>query len=361
LNVAICHQGFAGGDAIGNDIVGMYRLLEQCGFYPTVICEWKSQIEAIRTISPEEMIINDFDLIVYHHSLFWQSGRQIVEAARCPIIFKYHNITPAVFFRPYSERYANICAAGARQTECLVQLKAKHIWLADSEYNKADLVQTGADPAHVFVVPPFNRSERLLRTTHIADYTAPKATWGCVGRLVPNKGHLHVLRIAAAFLTAFHRDFEVLIIGQHDAEFASYYREIQELIANLGIVDHVDFVMSPSDELIRDFYRSSHIYLCCSEHEGFCVPIVEAQAAGLPVIAAATTAVADTVGEEQFVLPLPQEERDYFVYAALINELLDEPSIRRHIVEAGYRNVRGRFSDESIENAFLGRIYDFIR
>ncbi len=67
MKVAICHQTFAGGDAIGNDMAGMYRLLEQLGVQPTIVCEWSSQADGFCLSQPSQAEWDSFELIIYHH------------------------------------------------------------------------------------------------------------------------------------------------------------------------------------------------------------------------------------------------------------------------------------------------------
>jgi hypothetical protein len=81
VKVAICHQGFAGGDAIGNDMSGMYRLLDQLGIEPTIVCEWSSQAGGFCISQPSEAEWDSFELIIYHHSLYWGLGEELIHEA----------------------------------------------------------------------------------------------------------------------------------------------------------------------------------------------------------------------------------------------------------------------------------------
>src|SRR4051794_25007410 len=101
MKIAICHQGFAAGDAIGNDMAGMYRVLERMRLEPVVVCDWSSRKERFRIVTPRQADWQSFDLVIYHHSQYWELGDCLVRYARCPILFKYHNITPAHYFKGY--------------------------------------------------------------------------------------------------------------------------------------------------------------------------------------------------------------------------------------------------------------------
>jgi len=355
MKVAISHQSFSCGDAIGNDIAGMYRLLMQMGCEPFVLCEWHSRTEDFRIIDPQHADLSSFSFIIYHHSIYWEFGDYLVTTSTVPIIFKYHNITPANFFDPYSAKYAEVCRRGRQQTVSLTATKCRHTWLADSSYNRDELIEAGAKAANTHVVPPFNRTESLLTEQHAARYEASPIELLFISRFAPNKGHRHLLQIARALLSDFSSDLLLRFVGALDFELDSYQNEILTMISELSLEGKVEIRAHCSDSELLGLLRTSHIYLSCSEHEGFCVPLIEAQASGLPVIAAATGAVAETAGPDQFIPGFPVD------YAALIHEICQNKSLRDQVIAAGLDNVRARFSNESIENAFVGAIYDVVR
>ncbi|HJT81616.1 MAG TPA: hypothetical protein VJ719_10495, partial [Chthoniobacterales bacterium] len=161
MKVALCHQGFATGDAIGNDIAGMYRLLEKLDLEPVVICDWHTRNHGFRICRAAGADWRSYDLIVYHHSQYWQAGDELLREAQCPIIFKYHCITPAHFFQPYQQKFYDVCRRGKEQTKSFLKADSS-TWLSDSHFNKAELIQEGADLENVQVVPPFNQVNELL-------------------------------------------------------------------------------------------------------------------------------------------------------------------------------------------------------
>jgi len=360
MKVAICHQAFAGGDAIGNDMAGMYRLLEQLGIQPTIICEWRSQTDGFSVSQPAEAEWDSFDLIIYHHSTYWELGERLIHDANCPTVFKYHNITPPHFFEPYCGRYVEVCRLGREQTSRLVAENSR-TWLADSTYNRDELIACGADPAKVFVVPPFSRIGGLLQTRSVAKYEATPAEILFLGRFAPNKGHYHLLKLAKAFVSEIDAGLLIRMVGPMDPGLERYRCEIVTLLAKLGLQKHVQIWEHCSDDEVLGLLQRSHIYLACSEHEGFCVPVIEAQAIGLPLVAANVCAVGETAGEKQLLPPPPKNEIDYSFYAGLLNELLRNQDLRDQVVAAGYKNAWERFTNEPLENVFVGAINDFLR
>jgi glycosyltransferase involved in cell wall biosynthesis len=151
------------------------------------------------------------------------------------------------------------------------------------------------------------------------------------------------------------------MVGVMDSELERYRREIVAMIASLGLQKHVQIWEQCSDDEALRLFQRSHVYLTCSEHEGFCVPVIEAQAIGLPVVAANVCAVGETAGTEQLLPPPPTNKIDYSFYAGLINELIRNQDLRDQVVSAGYKNARERFTNEPLENIFVGAINDLIR
>lgn len=355
--IAICHQTITIGDAIGNDILGMYDVLEGLGFEPELLCQ--NPHEAIRTRYRTRTDFRDEDLasyavIIYHHSLFWERGEALLRRSAAQIIMKYHNVTPPEFFEPYSPLYMQQCARGREQTSRLVSLRAPHIWLADSAFNRRGLLDVGARDDRVLVVPPFNHVDELLPYPNETAGRPPGPTSALfVGRLAPNKGHLTLLRIAHAYVTCVSSDFRLRIVGSRDADLRRYEVAIRQLIEGLGLERHVEILPPLPRAQLDGLFRTCQVYLCASEHEGFGVPLIEAQAVGLPVVATNTTAKGETLGAQQLLAGPPADGADYEFYARLIHEVCTNSSLRRTVVRNGYRNVVTRFLREDIENAFL--------
>ena len=77
------------------------------------------------------------------------------------------------------------------------------------------------------------------------------------------------------------------------------------------------------------------MYLCMSEHEGFCLPLIEAMHFGLPVIAYDSSAVSGTVAAGGVLV----KEKRYAQIAELIRKIMNEPELRAGLVEAGKRRA----------------------
>ena len=161
-------------------------------------------------------------------------------------------------------------------------------------------------------------------------------------------------------MSEFSRPIKARIVGTLDPALNDYYDRIVRDINDLGLFAHVEVLPHCGDNELIELYRRSHLYVCLSEHEGFNVPITEAQAVGLPVLGAGAGATGETAGPGQLFSEVPRSaEADYF-YASLIEEVFTDKNLRAQLTLAGEHNVRERFTDEVIENAFVSAIYESI-
>src|SRR5581483_5742642 len=166
-------------------------------------------------------------------------------------------------------------------------------------------------------VPPRGRARRRR-----ARRGGPTALF--VGRLAPNKGHRRALRVAAAYAELFGEPLRLRFVGFHDPRWARWIAVLGRERESLGLGSTVDFVGSLTEAELKSAYLTSHVFLCCSEHEGFCVPLVEASELGLPVVAAYQDAVADTLGPSGLVLREASDD----ALAVAVRRVLRDPELR---------------------------------
>jgi len=356
------HRTVAIGDAIGNDIFGTYRLLERTTLAPTIVCEFPhSDLTGKFTVSTDldpHHVNDSFDLLIYHHSVEWQDGEKILNAFDGQKIVKYHCVTPPHFFAKYSSRDEQTCRKGIEQTERIAQTVEIDLWLPDSRHNALELQAVGVETHKITVLPPFNRTGMLLKESnkflrcpspHVVEVLF-------IGRRAPSKGHRHLLMAISGYKQLFSENVKLTVVGAVDEQTRDYSTELTEMAVDLGVEANVEWLSHVSNSKVDELLCGSNIYVNASEHEGFCVPIIEAQAVGLPVISVDCAAARETLGPNQAVIPLPRSHTDYDVMAGLIHEVATNATFRRGLVEYGFQNVYRRFSDDAIENTLVEAI-----
>lgn len=363
--VGILHQNVRGGDAIGHDIFGMYHLLTAMGFDTAIVGDYidektlsaKKVREDIHKVSPRE-----FDLLIYHHSTLWEEGEAFARRFAGPILFRYHNVTPAHFFAPYSALYTKLCGEGRRQTGRLVALfPERSVWLAASEYNRAELLAHDpiGQPERFCTAPPFHT---IAGVSHSA-FRIPHSSFIHLlfaGRFAPNKGHLALLSTIHAFVTQIHPQIKLTLVGMQDPQLKGYVNQIKKQVQALRLESHVEILNHVPQEQLASLFASSGVYLCQSEHEGFCVPIIEAQAAGIPVISTNAAALAETAGQGQLIADPPRSAADFYFYARLIQEACGNMDLRKQLIQDGHANIARRFRPEIIENQFMAALWPLL-
>jgi glycosyltransferase involved in cell wall biosynthesis len=259
-------------------------------------------------------------------------------------VIQYHNITPAHFFAGYDAGIAAIVTRGRQELAGLVG----HVDLAlgDSEFNRSELETLGFGDTGVFPIavdiarlteaPPRPALERVLRDglTNIL----------FVGRMAPNKKIEDILRLAEhykRYVDAFHR---FIFVGREDA-CPRYYAMLRALMSQYQMTsERFWFVGSVPDADLAAFYRTASAYVSMSEHEGFCVPLIEAMATDVPVLAYASTAVPETLGGAGVAF----SPKDLEYAAEMLGLLVYDDDLREGVLEGQRRRVHD-FADTRFE------------
>lgn len=352
--IIIMVPSLSSGDAVGNDVLGQYNALQDKGFTVGIYAEHHEPQFHRLVKSVKE--VKKASCIIYHHSIDWPRGEKLLRESNARLkILRYHNVTPPEFFRGYSPKLEKLTRLGREQTPRLV--RACTHFLAVSAYNAKELTGYGAPSDRCRVLPPFNHIEELLSLQADAGLLEPliKSPAACVlsvGRQAPNKGLYHFLRVAHSFTNLFGKRARFIWVGGRDPNLSRYYAEIDRYILTNRLNDVVFFPGRVSASRLKAYYLASKVFLTLSEHEGFCVPVVEAQALGVPVVALARAAVPETAGENQLIF----EEIDYERFAAAVAVLLANPDYRLHLADCGRENYQKRFARQVLEAAFLGAL-----
>jgi Glycosyltransferase len=356
LEVILLHQTFSDGDAIGHDIQGMYNVLEKLSLPVYIFCEYNVARSNYRMIDISELrkkIKHHTNLLIYHHSIYWQLGEQILKEAKCKVVVRYHNITPPEFFEKYSTKYYQTTYDGRRQTERFVK-RPNIYWLSDSNYNNTELLELGLPKERSTVVPPFHKVEEINRIQadlQLLDslQNSNQANVLFVGRVASNKGHMRICKVAKSYLELYGPQVTFWIVGGFDNEIQKYYEELNSYIKMWNLERNVIFTNKVPEGQLKTYYQGCDVFLCLSEHEGFCVPLIESQYLNLPVVACNTTAIAETLGDEQLVYPDFNDD----LIAAAIHEVAKNRDIADYLIERGRQNYYNRFTNEIIEKKFV--------
>ena len=258
-------------------------------------------------------------------------------------VLQYHNVTPASYFAPYDPSLFRLAALGRDELATL----AGHVDLAlgDSEYNRRELEALGFGRTGVFPI-----AVDTSRVTQPANRPALDAllddrlvNFLFVGRIAPNKKIEDIIRLAEFYKRYVDAYYRFIFVGRFDV-VPRYYSMIRALMFEYRFLhDRFVFTGPVSDEELAVYYRHAAVYISMSEHEGFCVPLVEAMATDVPVLAYAAAAVPDTLGGAgvQFA------PKDLEYAAELLASLTFDDGLRAQVI-AGQRRRLADFSDARV-------------
>ena len=318
------------GDAIGNEVLGIQRVLRQAGYDSEIFAQ---------TADPrlEDLTLGYLDLrdashpdnILIHHFSIGSRASRLAYALPDRMVLIYHNITPPEFFVDINKHLVRLCFRGRRE---LALYKTRcDLALGDSEYNRQELDALGFSPTGVLdVVPDFHHLGGPANYTLAGAFADDWVNVLFVGRVIPNKKFEDIIRAFHAYKTFFNPQSRLLLVGSHSG-FERYVTMLHRFIARLGAGD-VHLVGHVSNEELTAYYELGDIFLCASEHEGFCVPIVESFHMGIPVLAYAATAVPSTMDGAGVLYT----NKDPMHMAALVNAIIEDRQLADRIVDGQY-------------------------
>lgn len=276
---------------------------------------------------------SDADLTILQHSTSSKLAERVIKD-RLPIVLNYHNITPPEFFEAWQPELVAGLVSGRRQLHYLAPLTL--LGIADTRFNGRDMAEAGI--TNVVVVPVLRNLEligpQLFPASGVQAEAADRATETLlfVGRLVPNKC-FHDLISALSVLARSRPEARLVLVGREVS--VDYKSRLEALAERLGVRDRVLFAGEVSDRELAAWYERADVFVCLSEHEGFCVPLVEAMAYGVPVVAYDAAAVAETVRDAGIVL---NDKRPTTV-ATAVERVLSDRSLHDLLCSRGIRRA----------------------
>ncbi len=341
--VAILTPSLTTADAVSNDVLGERDALKRNG----------NEVKVFSDLAPVRSFLrNSEDVLIYHHSRGWHPGVQLVCELSCRRVIKYHNVTPAEFFAGFSRTDQDLCERGRRELTDLAAAQCE-LYLSDSSFNMQELIAIGADPSKSFVVPPFHHIDRLSTITAdretLKTYSGDTTNILTVGRLVPNKNVHHLIEVFAYYHHDNNNNSRLIIVGKGGEGFSPYSKLLQRVVQKLDLTNAVVFTGGVSDAELKAYYLVADAFVTVSEHEGFCVPLVEAMSMKLPITAYASTAIPETVGDAGIVWT----ERNPLLIAESIDRFVRDSAVRDALGRRGYRRYESMFTNEKAEHIFL--------
>jgi glycosyltransferase involved in cell wall biosynthesis len=231
------------------------------------------------------------DVLLIHYSAYAPKLRAVLELPNRKLLLS-HNITPARWFWDHDPQAAVVCALGRKQ---LPQFAAAADVVAGvSRYNAREM---GSDVVIPILFDPRGLGDPA--PAHAAAAPAGPPTILFVGRLAPHKRQDAIMRAFELYRRRHAPDARLVLVGA-PVNWA-YDAAMRELAEDLS-PGAITIESGLSTEQLAARYRSAHAFLCLSEHEGFCIPLLEAFHFGVPVIARPVGGVPEVAGDAALLL-----------------------------------------------------------
>jgi L-malate glycosyltransferase len=315
------------GDAIGHEVLGIQRVLRSAGYESEIFVETADyRLEPLTRDYRDLVDFSHPDNLLLHHFSLGSKASRTAFALPDRMALIYHNITPPGYFVGVHRMLARQCFRGRRELQAYAG--RCDMALGDSEFNRQDLDALGFPRTAVLpVVPDFSHLDSTPNRMVAREFDDDWTNVLFVGRVIANKKIEDLIRAFHAFHAFLNPRSRLLIVGAQSG-FERYLASLTQLVGTLG-ASHVHFVGHVSDEELVAFYDIADLFLCASEHEGFCVPLIEAFYKQVPVLAYAATAVPATMDGAGVLY----DDKDPLHVAALMDAITSDAPLQDAIVE----------------------------
>ena len=339
------------GDAIGNDTLAVRDVIRRMGIETDVFYAEKADKRLPEgTAKPLSAMpeLHAKDILIYHACTGAPINYKLPEYGGKKVMI-YHNVTPPAFFRGISPEIEKIQQNALDGFRFLAD--KMDYCIADSAYNKQDLIDMGYRcPIDVcpIVIPYGDYDADPDQATMERMRADGRRNLLFVGRISPNKKQEDVIRAFACYRRRYDPDSRLILIGSAGGT-ENYLEALKAYAKKLGLEEGVVFPGHIRFSEILAYYRTADVFVCMSEHEGFCVPIVEAMYFGVPIVAFNAAAVPDTLGGGGLLL----DSKEPGLAAAAIDRIVNDRALRRHLKKE-QEKVLKRFSYEEAEKTMIG-------
>lgn len=338
-------DSYSYGDGIGNHTGALHNALKAKGVQTQTYARYVDPRLAHMGQLVDTYVPEEDDVILYHFGAGSPLTQKVVEYG-LPIIINYHNITPPHFFAGYRPALAENCRAGYEEIKHLAD--KVDMAISDSAYNSSQLEAMGytCPLYHVPIVMDFADYAKTPDEDTVKQYSDGVKNIVFVGRITPNKKHEDIIMDFYYYTKYFEPNSRLILVGNARG-FEGYYLKLKKLVKKLGLTNvvftgHIKFTQ------ILAFYHVADLLLCESDHEGFCIPLVEAMYFGKPIVAYDSSAVGETLGCGGVLL----QEKNPRLAAAVMDQVVRDEALREKILQQQKRELQ-RFDPQKAVDDFM--------
>ena len=348
-------ETLAAGDGMGNHAIQTHKALKEAGYeIVTYSVNLRLPVSDDFQQYTDELDVMPEDIIIYQFGIYGQIADKI-QSFPCRKILVYHNITPSNFFVGYDISSFLL----TKKAEEKIALWGKQDFfdsiLSVSRFNAECLIDVGFPSYKITVMggclmPMLDEGNSLNPKNKKRNDGYTNILF--VGRIAPNKKQTDIIEAFAYYQKHFNPLSRLILIG---GGLESKYGETVLKYAEDLHCSNIVFKGFASDTDLKEQYRNADVFLCMSEHEGFCIPLVEAMKNGVPVIAFSAGAVPDTLGDAGVLL----QEKNAALAAMWINKIATDEKMKEKLIQAGYERLKA-FDQKQAREQFINYFKEFI-
>jgi L-malate glycosyltransferase len=327
--------GYANGDAISNEARVMRALFRSWGYESHIYSEQKRILPELRgeacDLATGRGAFRPEDVVLLHLSI-GSDVNDIFPTLPGRKAILYHNITPPDFFRGVQDQTAHLLARGRQQAKALAG--TAEVVMADSRFNAEEIAAMGhVNPQVLPLVLDFSILRAKPDRRILRQYRDGMVNILFVGRCAPNKKIEDLLNAFYYFQRYVQPASRLIHVGsyagmeQYHALLLTRARELQ--------LKNVELVGSVRQDELNAYYAVARVFLCLSDHEGFCIPLLEAMTHDVPVVAYAAGAVEETLDGAGVLL----REKRFDLIAEVLGRVAEDEPLRTSILKGQHERL----------------------
>ena len=336
--------GFAQRDAVSNEALVMKSIFRSWGFRSEIYSESNrvrpESRKFTKDISEYDSDANSNDIILLHLSTGSRINDYFAELP-CKKAILYHNMTPSHYYDDIEYKTAYLLAKGRSQLKYLVNTATVN--MTCSKYSADELIKLGY--RDIKVLPLMIDFKNLLskpdRKT-LRQFDNGKINILFVGRCAPNKKIEDAISAFTLFNKTVERNSRFIHAGSLLGAEQYYFRLLAN-IKKLGI-NNIHFTGIVTQPQLTALYKCADIFLCMSEHEGFCIPIIESMIHDVPVMAYSAAAVPETMDGAGILF----KDKNFELIAEMMGKLINDSTFKTAVLRKQRERVE-RFTARNLE------------
>jgi glycosyltransferase involved in cell wall biosynthesis len=313
------------GDAVGNSALALHKYFLSCGVESRLVAMTCDECLKDQAVLFGDYKLDPGSLKILHFAVPSSLTDYFLELKGKKVLI-YHNITPARFFFDFSEFLTRFTSAGREHLQRLHD--CFDLSLGDSTYNANELRDLGFANVQVFpLLVNLNDYGGEYSHSYLELLKNERKNILFTGRIMPNKKIEDLIKVVFFYKKYISPAVRLIVVGNTNT-LPKYYLAVQDLAARFYLTAEDVFFTGhlPMDEFLA-VYRAADVFLSMSEHEGFCLPLLESCCFRLPVVAFDAGAIAETLDGAGILF----SDKNSALVAGLVDQALENESLRRQL------------------------------